>query len=107
MKRGVSADMCRGVRQNGRNQTSLVLRRDRSVAPLPKGKIDNSFVDNRVAHPGKDQPFREEGRAEMDGGHTRPVEDAFGDPVIACVRRSSDRVLRGSWNPPAQRSATC
>src|SRR5713101_3061011 len=84
MERVGSADMCRRVRQNGRNQTSLVLRRDRSVAPLPKGKIDNSFVENHVAHPGEDQPFREESRAEMDGGHTRPVEDAFGDPVIAC-----------------------
>src|SRR5216683_3920268 len=99
MERVGSADMGRRVRQNGRNQTSLVLRRDRSVAPLPKGKIDNSFVDNHVAHPGEDQPFREESRAEMDGGHTRPRSSLR---RLAAKRRTAG--ARPSPNTPSTAS---
>src|SRR5260221_9548728 len=83
MERVGSADMGRRVRQNGRKQTSLMLCRDRSMASFLKRKIDNAFVDNHVAHPGKDQPLGKEGRAEVHDRNARPVEDAFGDPVIA------------------------
>jgi hypothetical protein len=45
--------------QDGCNELSLVLRRDRSVASLAIRQIDDAFFDNGRARKGIEQPLRE------------------------------------------------
>ncbi len=44
--------MGRRLRQDGRNEPSLVLRRDRSMASLAIGQIDDAIFDNGHARKG-------------------------------------------------------
>src|ERR1700739_2942712 len=72
------------LRQDGCDQPSLVLRRDRSMASLAIRQIDDAFCDNGRARTGIEQPLREERRSEMHDRTARPVKDTSADPMIAC-----------------------
>src|SRR6202035_1893981 len=61
----------------------LVLRSDWSMASVAIRQIDDAIFDNRRAHKREQQPFCEECRTDVDGRNARPVEKAFGDPVVA------------------------
>src|SRR5260370_29303448 len=76
-------DMRGRLCQDGRDNPRLVLRSDWSMASVAIRQIDDAIFDNSRAHKWKRQPFREECRTEVDGRNARPVEKAFGDPVVA------------------------
>src|SRR6516165_8901655 len=95
MKRVRLAQMRDRLREDGRDEPSLVLRRDRSMASLAIRQIDDAFFDNGRARTGIEQPLREERRTEMHDRNARPVKDTFGDPVIA--RRVALGILPGGY----------